>query len=85
MLKKIIELQMTTLEVVKRLNAKLESLESKVNGNPIDNVYNAEFLALFPFKNKMGIDDIEKKLTREENFERQLVCIIFLLNIMKCK
>lgn len=52
---------MTTLEIVKQINAKLELLETKVNGgSTVNNEDNAEFMARFPFQNKECIDNAEE-------------------------
>ncbi|CAI6355905.1 unnamed protein product [Macrosiphum euphorbiae] len=72
--KKLLEIQMTTLDYVKRIDAKLERMEIKLNnGSPINNIHDEEFLSIFPFKTIESIITADERLKTEEKFERQLV------------
>lgn len=73
---------MTTLKIVKRMNSKLELVESKVNGCTINNISDDVFLALFPFKIMEDVDNTEEGLMLEEKFKCQMVIIIFLSIIL---
>ncbi|KAE9544310.1 hypothetical protein AGLY_001489 [Aphis glycines] len=71
--KKLLELQMLTLEILKRIDAKLELLEMKMHsGKPLNNLYDEAFLSLFPFKTIESINNAEERLKAEKKFERQL-------------
>lgn len=72
--KKLLEIQMTTLDYVKRIDAKLERMEIKLNnGSPINSIHDEEFLSIFPFKTIESIITADERLKTEEKFERQLV------------
>lgn len=56
--KKLLELQMFTLEILKRIDAKLELLEMKMHsGRPLNNLNDEAFLSLFPFKTIESINN----------------------------
>lgn len=72
--KKLLEIQMTTLDYVKRIDAKLERMEIKLNnGSPINNIHDEEFLSILPFKTFESIITADERLKTEGKFERQLV------------
>lgn len=72
--KKLLEIQMTTLDYVKRIDAKLERMEIKLNnGSPINNIHDEEFLSMLPFKTIESIITADERLKTEGKFERQLV------------
>lgn len=75
--KKLLELQMLTLEILKRIDTKLELLEMKMHSSrPLNNLYDEAFLSLFPFKTIESINNAEERLKAEEKFERQLVTFL---------
>ncbi|XP_050536086.1 uncharacterized protein LOC126902649 [Daktulosphaira vitifoliae] len=72
MIKKNFEMHITTLEYIKRMDAKLELLEKKIIGSPVHNAYDSNLLSLLPFKNKESVDAADEKLKTDSNFERQM-------------
>lgn len=73
----------TTLAYVKRIEGKLEGIETLLNGKightrstAVDN----NILTKFPMKTVSDVEEIERKLTTDENFLKQMVIFIFFMH-----
>jgi len=71
----------TTLTYVKRIDAKLDLLETKLNSESSIGINENDFFNLIPIKTVEGLDEIENKIKADSDFEKKVAStyIYFLL------
>lgn len=67
----LIEKISTTLTYVKRIDARLDLLESKLNSESLLETTENDFFSLIPIKTVDGLEEIEVKIKTNVDFEKK--------------
>jgi len=74
----LIEKISTTLTYVKRIDARLDLLESKLNSESLLGTTENDFFSLIPIKTVEGLEEIEVKIKTNVDFEKKVVSTYYI-------
>lgn len=68
----LIEKISTTLAYIKRIDAKLDIIESKLNSGSVMGINENDLFSILPMKTVESLTDIENKVLTENDFEKKV-------------